>query len=125
MYADNGLRFLWRRTFIVGASQYLSCYTFSKGTTIITETVDTIEAGTTPFRLHTENGTVVEADTVVIATGAVARKLEFPGAEEFWQKGISVRRLPLSLKRDTREFLMSLNVLTCEQHAPRKKEMYE
>lgn len=67
----------------------------------------------------------MEADTVVIATGAVARKLEFPGAEEFWQKGISVRRLPLSLKRDTREFLMSLNVLTCEQHAPRKKEMYE
>ena len=25
----------------------------------------------------------------MIATGAVARRLEFPGSNEFWQKGIS------------------------------------
>jgi len=58
------------------------------GTNIITETVDSIETGTTPFLIHTST-TTVEADTVVIATGAVARRLEFPGSNEFWQKGIS------------------------------------
>lgn len=66
------------------------------GTSIITETVDTIEAGSTPFLIHTST-TTVEADTVVIATGAVARRLEFPGSIEFWCARV------LSLVLDTRK----------------------
>lgn len=33
--------------------------------------------------------TEVHADAVVIATGAVARRLSFPGSDQFWQRGIS------------------------------------
>lgn len=31
----------------------------------------------------------VLADSVVVATGAVARRLRFPGADTFWNRGIS------------------------------------
>ena len=66
------------------------------GTSIITETVDTIETGSTPFLIHTST-TTVAADAVVIATGAVARRLEFPGSIEFWCARV------LSLVLDTRK----------------------
>ena len=69
------------------------------GTSIITETVDTIETGSTPFLIHTST-TTVAADAVVIATGAVARRLEFPGSIEFWCARV------LSLVLDTRKPLL-------------------
>jgi thioredoxin reductase (NADPH) len=31
----------------------------------------------------------VLADSVIVATGAVARRLRFPGADTFWNRGIS------------------------------------
>ena len=31
----------------------------------------------------------VTADTLIIATGASARRLHFPGADQYWQRGIS------------------------------------
>lgn len=40
-----------------------------------------------PFMIQTENGTVVTADSIVIATGATARRL--PVGDKFWQKGVS------------------------------------
>ena len=58
------------------------------GTNIFTETVTKIELGAAPFVVHTGNKRV-EADTLVIATGAVAKKLEFPGSDAYWMKGIS------------------------------------
>ena len=41
-----------------------------------------------PFRLETESR-VVEADAVIIATGAAARKLPIKGLEQYWNNGIS------------------------------------
>lgn len=44
-----------------------------------------------PFKVYTD-AKEVTADTVIVATGAVAKKLEFPGSGEgsgFWNKGIS------------------------------------
>lgn len=44
-----------------------------------------------PFKIWTDSKEVT-AETVIIATGAVARRLEFPGSGEengFWNKGIS------------------------------------
>jgi len=45
-----------------------------------------------PFRVYTDTKQV-DADTVIIATGAVAKRLDFPGGGEgedgFWNKGIS------------------------------------
>ena len=61
------------------------------GTTIFTETVTKVELSKRPFKIWTSDREVT-ADTIIIATGAVARRLEFPGSGEdkgFWNKGIS------------------------------------
>jgi thioredoxin reductase len=45
----------------------------------------------TPFTLLTDSK-VVQADALIIATGAAAKRLKIPGADEetgFWNKGIS------------------------------------
>lgn len=60
------------------------------GTKIITETVQEIDLSTRPFRYKadSEEGS---ADAVIIATGATAKRLDIPGANdgELWQRGIS------------------------------------
>jgi len=60
------------------------------GTTIHTETVNEVDLSTRPFhfKADSQEGT---ADTVIIATGATAKRLDIPGArdDELWQKGIS------------------------------------
>ena len=61
------------------------------GATIRTETVTSIDTSARPFRVLTDK-TECLADTVIICTGAVARRLDFPGSGEgngFWNKGIS------------------------------------
>ncbi len=60
------------------------------GTRIVTETIHEIDLSSRPFRFKadSEEGT---ADSVIIATGATAKRLEIPGARdgELWQRGIS------------------------------------
>lgn len=60
------------------------------GTKIITETVQEIDLSSRPFRYKadSEEGS---ADAVIIATGATAKRLDIPGANdgELWQRGIS------------------------------------
>lgn len=61
------------------------------GTQIFSETVTKVDFSTRPFKVWTDEKEVV-ADTVIIATGAVARRLNFRGSDEengFWNKGIS------------------------------------
>ncbi|XP_057529275.1 thioredoxin reductase NTRB-like [Amaranthus tricolor] len=63
------------------------------GTEILTETVDSVDFSTAPFKIFSSESKTVLADSVIIATGAVAKRLDFPGAGEdskgFWNKGIS------------------------------------
>lgn len=69
------------------------------GTKVITETVVSIkpvhvgaghvEAGIDHFVVTTEDGSELAARSVIIATGASAKTMEFPGSSEFWNKGIS------------------------------------
>jgi len=64
------------------------------GTHIVTETVTSVDFNKAPFRVVSEGQkTTVFADAVVVATGAVAKRLDFPGAGEgpggFWNRGIS------------------------------------
>lgn len=62
------------------------------GTQIFTETVTELDLSKRPFKLKTDADKEVTADTVIIATGAVARRLAFPGSDEetgYWNKGIS------------------------------------
>ena len=58
------------------------------GTRIITETVDRIDLSQRPFKLRTVSHEM-EAKTLIIATGATARRLAIPGEEKLWQLGIS------------------------------------
>ncbi|GAV85417.1 Pyr_redox_2 domain-containing protein [Cephalotus follicularis] len=58
------------------------------GTQIFTETVNKVDFSAFPFQIFTDSKTVV-ADSVIVATGAVARRLNFPGSEKYWNRGIS------------------------------------
>lgn len=62
------------------------------GTEIKTETVSKVDLSRRPFQYWTEyslDGPPNTADALIIATGASARRLNLPGEETYWQKGIS------------------------------------
>ena len=62
------------------------------GTTIITQTVSKIDLSSRPFKYWPEGSEDEEpetADTVIIATGASAKRLSLPGEDIYWQSGIS------------------------------------
>ncbi len=61
------------------------------GTTLVTETVATLDVSSRPFKFSLEwsPDEVHTADAVILATGANARRLHLPGEETYWQKGIS------------------------------------
>ncbi|CAG8464468.1 thioredoxin reductase [Gigaspora rosea] len=62
------------------------------GTTVYTETISKIDISTRPFKLWRENKEDQEPDTadaLIIATGAAAKRLNLPGEDKYWQKGIS------------------------------------
>jgi len=62
------------------------------GTTIFTETVTKVDFSSKPFKLFTDSKAIL-ADAVILATGAVAKRLSFVGSGEasggFWNRGIS------------------------------------
>ncbi len=60
------------------------------GTTFITEDVSKVELGSQPLKVYGATF-AVEANAVIIATGATARRLDIPGTRdgELWQKGVS------------------------------------
>lgn len=62
------------------------------GTEIISETVAKVDLSRRPFKFWVEYGEDDEphtADTLIIATGASARRLDLPGEDKYWQNGIS------------------------------------
>ncbi len=59
------------------------------GTRIETETVERVDLSQKPFRVITDAGREVEAHALIIATGATARRMNIPGEEKYWQRGIS------------------------------------
>jgi thioredoxin reductase (NADPH) len=50
--------------------------------------VERIDTTTRPFTIYTKK-TIAKATSVIIATGAVAKKLVFEGSDTYWTKGIS------------------------------------
>ncbi|WWD06956.1 thioredoxin reductase [Kwoniella europaea PYCC6329] len=63
------------------------------GTKIITETIARVDLTQRPFKYWTEGeeeeADFMTADTLIIATGASAKRLFLPGEETYWQSGIS------------------------------------
>jgi thioredoxin reductase (NADPH) len=60
------------------------------GTTVLAEDVASVDLKVHPFVIN-GSPTVVQADAIIIATGATAKRLDVPGAKdgEFWQKGVT------------------------------------
>jgi len=58
------------------------------GATIKTVTVDKIDLKSKPFKVFAGSETL-QAKTVIIATGATAKRMNLPGEERLWQRGIS------------------------------------
>ncbi|MCB1110010.1 MAG: thioredoxin-disulfide reductase [Chlamydiia bacterium] len=60
------------------------------GTQILTEDVDEVDLRERPFKVKGGKTTVL-ADSLIIATGATAKRLDVPGTldGEFWQKGVT------------------------------------
>ena len=62
------------------------------GTQVITETVSQIDLSSRPFKYWREYSEAEEpetADTIIMATGASAKRMGLPGEETYWQSGIS------------------------------------
>lgn len=58
------------------------------GTRIETKTIDKVDFSSQPLKVFSGNE-VIEAKSVIIATGAIAKRLGIPGEKEYRQKGIS------------------------------------
>ncbi|MFM2153181.1 MAG: hypothetical protein RL199_1616, partial [Pseudomonadota bacterium] len=58
------------------------------GTRILTETVESVDLSQRPFLVKSSDREV-RAETVIISTGATAKRLRVPGEEKYWQRGIS------------------------------------
>lgn len=60
------------------------------GTHVLFEDVDSVDFSKHPFIVNGKE-TQVEAESVIISTGATARRLDIPGTldGEFWQKGVT------------------------------------
>lgn len=81
---------------VMGADlcQRFRLQSINNGTKIHTETVNKVDLSVRPFivSIGDLDGDVeytIQANTIIIATGASAKKLQFPGSEEYWNKGIS------------------------------------
>src|ERR1700755_1773702 len=59
------------------------------GTEIISDDVEKVELGKRPFRIHTSDGAVIEAASVIIATGARAKWLDLPSEQALQNRGVS------------------------------------
>jgi thioredoxin reductase (NADPH) len=58
-------------------------------TRIRTETVARVDLSSRPFKIYPEDGGEVLAKTVIISTGATAKRMHVPNEDLLWQKGIS------------------------------------
>ncbi|TKW59802.1 Thioredoxin reductase [Colletotrichum tanaceti] len=61
------------------------------GTEVITDTVSKLDLSSRPFKYSTEffPDETHTADSIILATGASAKRLNLPGEEKYWQNGVS------------------------------------
>lgn len=59
------------------------------GTVFLDGVVEKVELNARPFKLHLDNGSLLEAETLIVATGASPRKMGVPGENELANRGVS------------------------------------
>lgn len=59
------------------------------GSQMLDENVEKVDFSSKPFKLWTNKGNELEADSVIIATGATPLRLNIPGEDTYWGKGVS------------------------------------
>lgn len=59
------------------------------GANFLDETVEKVDFSQWPYVIQTEDGKIIYALTVIIATGASPSPLNIPGEKEFWGKGVT------------------------------------
>jgi thioredoxin reductase (NADPH) len=59
------------------------------GSKSLEEDVVSTDFSKAPFRLTTNKGTQITADSVIIASGACPKQLGCPGEQEYWGKGVT------------------------------------
>lgn len=57
------------------------------GATFVMDEITQVDLSSRPFKLESSYSGAFEADALIIATGAEAKKLDVPGAETYWQRG--------------------------------------
>ena len=58
------------------------------GTRIETKTVDKVDLSAQPYKVYVGDD-IYETKTIIIATGATAKRLGLPGEKDYRQRGIS------------------------------------
>ncbi|NDC82107.1 thioredoxin-disulfide reductase [bacterium] len=58
------------------------------GARILTKTVTSVDLSTRPFAITSDNG-IIHSHSLIIATGATAKRMRIPGEDTYWQRGIS------------------------------------
>lgn len=58
------------------------------GTTIHTQTITKVDFSKRPFRIYSDDEEIL-ADSIIIATGATAKRMDVKGEHDYWQRGIS------------------------------------
>ena len=61
----------------------------SFGTEFISESVVSVDFKNRPFTLTTDRNTVLKAQSIIIATGSSPNRLEVPGENDYWGKGVT------------------------------------
>lgn len=59
------------------------------GVRFVEDSIERVDFSQWPFKLYTENGDTIHALSVVVATGASPKKLDVPGASEYWGTGVT------------------------------------
>ncbi len=79
-------------TEIIGPQLMMNMQEHAKacGCEIIFDTVTKVDFSQKPYKITTQNGTEYLTESVIISTGASHKKLNIPGEQEYWAKGVSV-----------------------------------
>ena len=59
------------------------------GCTIYSETIAKVDLKSKPYKVYQEDGKMFECKALIIATGAIARRMGVKGEDKYWQNGVS------------------------------------